>query len=266
MGGMGCPMGGMGCPRGGNGCPAGGGTFIPMEGSGPLRGPPMGVTLPGRGPITPGLNCSILPVILCPSDPGGGDIGLFSAIGERGDLKGCTAKRGETKIFRLSDVVTIFHCMHYMYIQNGLTGNDLPMGGSPSPTLGGTGVFTFMVGGRGLMRGGSIGRLVLGPGVGGGMEVIGRGDMGAIRPPPGLGNDMLLFSEDPRSVVIWGFSGGNDEPIPFFIRPPPTVSSPEKSEHCVLTLTFDYSLYVCASVHVCSDCTCTRDRCMHGCG
>ena len=98
-----CPMEGIGCPMA---CPAGGCTFIPMEGSGPLREPPIGVTLPGRGPIC-GRSGIMLPVILCPRDPGGGDIGLFSAIGERGDLKGCAVKMGEKLL--LSYIVQARH-------------------------------------------------------------------------------------------------------------------------------------------------------------
>lgn len=59
---------------------------------------------------------------------------------------------------------------HAVYTRNGRTGNDLPTGGRPSPTFGGKGEVAFMAGGKGLMRGGSMGRLVLGPaGVGAGM-------------------------------------------------------------------------------------------------
>lgn len=159
-----------------------------MGGSGALIGAPIGVTLPGRFPPPgmKGLGCAMLPVRLCPSDePGGGDNGLISAIGERGDLKG---------------------------------GKDLPpMGGSPRPNFGGKGELTFMEVGRGLTRGGRIGCPVPGAGFGPGI-----GDMGAMRPPPGLGNGMPLFKDDPRSAVSCGFSGGSGDPIEVFMGSAPT--------------------------------------------
>ena len=84
-----CPMGP--CPSGLS--PIGGltvGNLIPMGGNpGPLKGTPSGVTLPGGGEITPsGLICGMPPDRLCPSAFGAGDKGLFSAIGDSGDLSG----------------------------------------------------------------------------------------------------------------------------------------------------------------------------------